>query len=171
MCLIRFIHLYWVSFPLWPSISRVYRVYGSQFLLLSDLELPQKPRSHSRPWYRWDKETFHLSASILSFLPTLTHSSFHFRASLCHKTQWVFHEKLQPHEYPSTPSSEISPASHSAWYLCLTFRHKPLRESARSNAIPSLLSIVFQSLHKWLTSQLLLSSRKSAGRFHTERAF
>lgn len=25
MCLIRFIHLYWVSFPLWPSISRVYR--------------------------------------------------------------------------------------------------------------------------------------------------
>lgn len=171
MCLIRFIHLYWALFPLWPSISRVYRDVWISVSASQWSGTPAEARSHSMPWYRRDKESFHLSASILSFLPTLTHSSFRLRASLCHKSQWVFHEKLQPHEYPSTPSSEISPASHSAWYLCLIFRHKPLRESARSNAIPSLLSIVFQSLHKWLTSQLLLSSRKSAGRFHTERAF
>lgn len=40
-----------------------------------------------------------------------------------------------------------------------------------ANVILLLLSVVFQGLHKWLASQLLLSSRESAGRFYMERAF
>lgn len=136
MCLIRFIHLHRASFPPWASISRVYRDVWVLVSASYCSGTPAEALVTLKATYRQDKESFPLSASILSFLPTLTHSSFCLHAGLCHKTQWVFREKLQPREYPSTPSSEISPASHSAWYLCLTFRHKPLRESAGSKCHP-----------------------------------
>lgn len=118
------------------------------------------------------RESFSLLVCILLLFPlTLIHSSFHSWAGLCHRTQWIFHEKLQPSEYPSTLSSEITPTSYSAWYLCLTFRHIPLSKSARSKCHPFSFINSLSELAQVTGFSAAAEQYRSTGRFHIERAF
>lgn len=69
----------------------------------------------------------------------------------------------------SLQRSLILPMAHDIFlWLSGTYLWVQLPEA---NVILLLLSIVFQSLHKWLASQLLLSSRENTGGFYMERAF
>lgn len=58
--------------------------------------------------------------------------------------------------------SLVLPTAHIFLWLPGAYLWVKLPEA---NVIPFLLSIAFQSLHKWLASQLLLSSRESTGGF------
>lgn len=172
MCLIRFIHMYWASFSLWPKhqqgppwclgLGFCFSVVRNSFWSPGHTQGhgtgKTKSRFTSQPPFCHSCQLSLTNLSVFAPVSVTNHSEFSLKSS---NPLNILLLRLQ--------RSPLLPTVHDI-FLWLSGTNL-WGKTPEANAIPSLLSIVFQSLHKWLTSQLPLSSRKSTGRFHTERAF
>lgn len=145
---------------------------ASWLLLLSGLERLLKPWSDSRSRHRRDERRF-TSQPPFSCLPCqlpLIHLSIFELVSVTEHSEFSMKSSNPMNILPlRVQRSLLFPTAHDIFvWLSGTYLWVKAPEA---NAIPFLLSIVFQSLLEWLTSQLLLSGRESTGRFHGERTF